>query len=82
MAAGPPPCSIRQTGSDCPSHNAGIDASRVRIFSDAVFLVEQNVRQTLAIAHYGYVLSQGCLVAQGSAQELDHNEQVRAAHFG
>ena len=57
MAAGPLPCSIRQTGSDCPSHNAEIDASRVRIFSDAVFLVEQNVRQTLAIAHYGYVLS-------------------------
>ena len=24
-----------------------------------VFLVEQNVHQTLAIAHYGYVLTQG-----------------------
>ena len=30
-----------------------------------VFLVEQNVHQTLAIAHYGYVLSKGRVVAQG-----------------
>ena len=30
-----------------------------------VLLVEQNVRQTLAIAHYGYVLSQGKIVASG-----------------
>ena len=47
-----------------------------------VLLVEQNVRQTLAIAHYGYVLSQGKLVAQGTAQQLGDNEEVRAAYFG
>jgi branched-chain amino acid transport system ATP-binding protein len=47
-----------------------------------VFLVEQNVHQTLAIAHRGYVLSKGRVVAQGSAQELLANEQVREAYFG
>ena len=47
-----------------------------------VLLVEQNVRQTLAIAHHGYVLSQGKLVAQGTAQALADNEEVRAAYFG
>jgi branched-chain amino acid transport system ATP-binding protein len=47
-----------------------------------VLLVEQNVRQTLAIAHHGYVLSQGRLVAQGSATELAADAQVRAAYFG
>jgi len=47
-----------------------------------VFLVEQNVHQTLAIAHRGYVLSQGKVVAQGSAAELMADEQVRAAYFG
>ena len=47
-----------------------------------VLLVEQNVRQTLAIAHHGYVLSQGRLVAQGTAQQLNDNEEVRAAYFG
>jgi len=47
-----------------------------------VFLVEQNVHQTLAIAHRGYVLSQGRVVAQGTAAELLADEQVRAAYFG
>ncbi|MBC7414411.1 MAG: ABC transporter ATP-binding protein [Herminiimonas sp.] len=47
-----------------------------------VLLVEQNVRQTLAISHHGYVLAQGRLVAQGSAQALAENEEVRAAYFG
>ena len=47
-----------------------------------VFLVEQNVHQTLAIAHRGYVLSKGRIVAQGSAQELLGDAQVREAYFG
>ncbi|MDR2051466.1 MAG: ABC transporter ATP-binding protein [Deltaproteobacteria bacterium] len=48
----------------------------------AVFLVEQNVRQTLAIAHYGYVLSQGRVVAGGTAEDLKKAEQVQKAYFG
>jgi branched-chain amino acid transport system ATP-binding protein len=47
-----------------------------------VFLVEQNVHQTLAIAHRGYVLSKGRVVAQGTAAELMKDEEVRAAYFG
>jgi branched-chain amino acid transport system ATP-binding protein len=47
-----------------------------------VFLVEQNVHQTLAIAHRGYVLSKGRVVAHGSAQDLLGNAQVREAYFG
>jgi branched-chain amino acid transport system ATP-binding protein len=47
-----------------------------------VLLVEQNARQTLAIAHQGYVLSQGRVVAQGSARALRENDEVRAAYFG
>ena len=35
-----------------------------------VFLVEQNVHQTLAIAHYGYVLAKGRVVAAGRPDEL------------
>jgi len=48
----------------------------------SVLLVEQNVKQTLAIAHRGYVLSQGRVVAQGSAEALRNNDQVRQAYFG
>jgi len=47
-----------------------------------VFLVEQNVRQTLAISHYGYVLSKGRVVASGTATELADRDEVREAYFG
>lgn len=47
-----------------------------------VFLVEQNVHQTLAIAQRGYVLSKGRVVTSGTAQELLGNEEVQAAYFG
>ena len=47
-----------------------------------VFLVEQNVHQTLAIAHYGYVLSKGRVVAAGTAAELAECSEVREAYFG
>lgn len=47
-----------------------------------VLLVEQNARQTLAISHHGYVLSQGRVVAEGAAQDLAANDRVRSAYFG
>jgi branched-chain amino acid transport system ATP-binding protein len=48
----------------------------------SILLVEQNVTRTLEIAHQGYVLSQGRVVASGSAAELRENSEVRAAYFG
>jgi branched-chain amino acid transport system ATP-binding protein len=47
-----------------------------------VFLVEQNVHQTLAISHYGYVLSKGRVVAAGTPAELADRPEVREAYFG
>ncbi len=47
-----------------------------------VFLVEQNVHQTLAIAHAGYVLAQGRVVASGTAEALRDDPDVQAAYFG
>jgi len=55
---------------------------RVNELGVTVLLVEQNVRQTLAIAHQGYVLSQGRIAAHGNAERLRDNEEVRAAYFG
>jgi branched-chain amino acid transport system ATP-binding protein len=46
-----------------------------------VFLVEQNVHQTLAISHFGYVLSKGRVVAAGTASELAQNPEVRDVYF-
>ena len=47
-----------------------------------VFLVEQNVHQTLAIADYGYVLSKGRVVVGGKADELSKTKEVHEAYFG
>ena len=43
-----------------------------------VFLVEQNVHQTLAISHYD-VLSKGRVVAAGTPSELAGRKEVREA---
>lgn len=47
-----------------------------------VFLVEQNVHQTLAISRRGYVLSKGRVVAGGAPDELKDRPEVREAYFG
>jgi branched-chain amino acid transport system ATP-binding protein len=47
-----------------------------------VFLVEQNVHQTLAISHFGWVLSKGRVVSSGAPAELATRDEVREAYFG
>jgi branched-chain amino acid transport system ATP-binding protein len=55
---------------------------RVNQAGVTILLVEQNVKQTLAIAHRGYVLSQGRVVAEGSAEALRSDPEVQRAYFG
>jgi branched-chain amino acid transport system ATP-binding protein len=47
-----------------------------------IFLVEQNVHQTLAISDYGYVLSKGRVVVSGRPEELSRTKEVHEAYFG
>lgn len=47
-----------------------------------VLLVEQNVHQTLAISHFGFVLSKGRVTASGTPAELADRKEVREAYFG
>jgi len=54
---------------------------RINEIGITVLLVEQNVHQTLAVAHYGYVLRQGRVVAAGSTHDLRNNEEVKQAYF-
>jgi branched-chain amino acid transport system ATP-binding protein len=44
--------------------------------------VEQNVHQTLDVAHRGYLLSGGRVVAEGTADELKQHPALVAAYFG
>ncbi len=55
---------------------------RIKEQGITVFLVEQNVRQTLAISDYGYVLSKGRVVAEGTPDSLGKTEEVHQAYFG
>ena len=48
----------------------------------AILLVEQNVFQSLRIAHRAYVLETGRVVLTGSGQELLGNEHVKKAYLG
>ena len=47
-----------------------------------IFLVEQNVRQTMKVADYCYVLENGRIVQEGTGQQLEADPRVREAYLG
>ncbi len=47
-----------------------------------VFLIEQNARQALELAHLAYILEQGTIAGKGSGKDLLHNDEVRQAYLG
>lgn len=47
-----------------------------------ILMVEQNVKQTLAICDRAYVLENGRVVLEGEGRELLENEQVKQAFLG
>ena len=47
-----------------------------------LLLAEQSIPLALAIADYAYVLQTGRTVLQGTAEELENNEQVREIYLG
>ena len=47
-----------------------------------VLIVEQNVVDGLSISDRGYVVENGRVTMSGAAQELLHNDQIRAAYLG
>jgi branched-chain amino acid transport system ATP-binding protein len=47
-----------------------------------VFLVEQNVRAALGLAHRAYVLEHGRIVGQGRSAEILADPEVRRAYLG
>ena len=47
-----------------------------------IFLVEQNARQALKIAHYAYIMENGKIVLAGSDAEMLNNPRVIQAYLG
>ena len=55
---------------------------RIRDEGTTVLIVEQNVRQTLAIADRAYVLETGKVQMQGAGKDLLNDPHVKAAYLG
>jgi branched-chain amino acid transport system ATP-binding protein len=47
-----------------------------------ILLVEQNVRQSLKMAHRAYVLENGRIVMEGMGKDLMTNNHVKEAYLG
>jgi branched-chain amino acid transport system ATP-binding protein len=56
--------------------------TRIRSEGTTVLIVEQNVKQTLAIADRAYVLESGKVTMQGTGRDLLTNEHVKTAYLG
>lgn len=54
----------------------------VRETGVGILLVEQNARQSLAIADRGYLIENGRIVGEGRAEELARDPAVQAAYLG
>jgi branched-chain amino acid transport system ATP-binding protein len=47
-----------------------------------IFLVEQNLRQALRIAHHAYVMENGVITLCGASADLLDNPKVLEAYLG
>jgi branched-chain amino acid transport system ATP-binding protein len=56
--------------------------ARIKETGVGIFLVEQNAKQSLAIADRGYLLDNGHVVGSDSAQALAKDEKIRKAYLG
>ena len=48
----------------------------------AIFLIEQNVQQTLEIADRAYVVENGRIILAGESKALLENELIKKAYLG
>jgi lipopolysaccharide export system ATP-binding protein len=47
-----------------------------------VLITDHNVRETLDICHRAYIVGDGIIIAEGTAQDILANERVRAVYLG
>jgi branched-chain amino acid transport system ATP-binding protein len=55
---------------------------RLKAAGMTILLVEQNVRQSLQISDYAYVLETGRIVLKGTGREVMDNDHTRKAYLG
>ena len=55
---------------------------KIRAEGKTILIVEQNVRQTLALCDRAYVLENGKITMQGAGKDMLNDEHVKAAYLG
>jgi ABC-type branched-subunit amino acid transport system ATPase component len=55
---------------------------RIRASGVAILMVEQNTKQSLALADRGYLIETGRIVGEGAAQALKNDPAVQRAYLG
>ena len=56
--------------------------SKISEAGTTILLVEQNAKMALRIADFGYIMESGRIVLEGTAQELQENEDVQELYLG
>ena len=54
----------------------------LRVQGMSIFLIEQNVQQTLEIADRAYVLENGRIILSGKSKELLEEDMIKKAYLG
>jgi branched-chain amino acid transport system ATP-binding protein len=55
---------------------------RINQSGTTVFIAEQNARKVLRVAHYGYVLANGRLAAEGDGEALLADDRIQRSYLG
>jgi branched-chain amino acid transport system ATP-binding protein len=55
---------------------------RINRSGTTVFIAEQNARKVLRVAHYGYVLANGRLAAEGDGEALLADDRIQRSYLG
>jgi branched-chain amino acid transport system ATP-binding protein len=56
--------------------------TKISVAGTTILLVEQNAKLALGIAHFGYIMESGRIVLEGTAANLQENEDVRELYLG
>ncbi|MGD2271438.1 MAG: ABC transporter ATP-binding protein, partial [Desulfobacterales bacterium] len=56
--------------------------TRISQAGTTILLVEQNAKMALRIANFGYIMESGRIVLEGTARELQENEDVQELYLG
>jgi branched-chain amino acid transport system ATP-binding protein len=56
--------------------------SQISRSGTTILLVEQNAKMALSIANFGYIMESGRIVLEGSAADLQRNEDVQELYLG